>query len=75
MSFIPVNLYLSQGTVRQPDRSNSFQLPPAALTIGFSKVAPDMDPRTWRNDRNVGDLPDDLKLYELRNYMIMRRFV
>ncbi len=58
-----MNLYRSQSTVQQPDRRYSFQLSPAAWTVGFTEVTPDEDPRTGRNDLNLGDPPDEFKLH------------
>ncbi len=58
-------LYPSQSTVRQPDSSDSFQLPPAAWTVGFAEVTPDADSGTGRNDLNLGDPPDEFKFHWL----------
>ncbi len=60
-----MNLYPSQGTIRQPDSRYSFQLPPAAWAVGFAEIAPDANSRTGRNDLNLGDPPDKFKLHWL----------
>jgi hypothetical protein len=49
-----MKLYHSQCTVRQPDSRNSFQLPPAAWTVGLAEIAPDANLGTGRNDLNLG---------------------
>lgn len=65
VNFMPMKLNLPQNTVRQPDSSDSFQLPPAAWTVGFAEVTPGADPGTDRNDLNLGDPSNKLKLHWL----------
>jgi hypothetical protein len=60
-----MKLYLPQNTVRQPDSSDSLQLPPVAWTVGFAEIPPDADPGTGRNSLNVGDPPDKFKFHWL----------
>ena len=60
-----MNLYHSQCTVRQPDSRDSFQLPPAAWTVGLAEIAPDANPGTGRNDLNLGNPPNKFKLHWL----------
>ena len=60
-----MKLYLPQNTVRQPDSSDSLQLPPATWTVGFAEVTPDADPGTGRNNLNLDDPPDKLNFHWL----------
>lgn len=58
-----MKFYFSQNTVRQPDSGYAFQFPPVTRAVGFTKVVPDADSGTGRNDLNLSDPSNNFKFH------------